>query len=97
MNNLICIAGPTASGKTALSIALAKELGGEIVSCDSMQVYKASNTWLGSRLPDVQAEPEDAQTPLASNSRSKDSPSMPSKQKLTLPGSRLTGSPFSAQ
>ena len=40
MKNLICIAGPTASGKTALSIALAKELGGEIVSCDSMQVYK---------------------------------------------------------
>ena len=40
MKNLICIAGPTASGKTALSIALAKELDGEIVSCDSMQVYK---------------------------------------------------------
>ena len=40
MNNLICIAGPTASGKTALSIALAQELGGEIVSCDSMQVYR---------------------------------------------------------
>ena len=40
MNNLICIAGPTASGKTALSIALAKELGAEIVSCDSMQVYQ---------------------------------------------------------
>ena len=43
MNNLICIAGPTASGKTALSIALAKELDGEIVSCDSMQVYKGMN------------------------------------------------------
>ncbi len=40
MNNLICIAGPTASGKTALSIALAKELDSEIVSCDSMQVYR---------------------------------------------------------
>ena len=40
MHNLICIAGPTASGKTALSIAMAKELGGEIVSCDSMQVYR---------------------------------------------------------
>ena len=40
MTPIICIAGPTASGKTALSIALAKELGGEIVSCDSMQVYK---------------------------------------------------------
>ena len=43
MKNLICIAGPTASGKTALSIALAKELDGEIVSCDSMQVYKGMN------------------------------------------------------
>ena len=40
MKNIICIAGPTASGKTALSIALAKELDGEVVSCDSMQVYK---------------------------------------------------------
>ena len=40
MNNLICIAGPTASGKTALSIALAKELDAEIISCDSMQVYR---------------------------------------------------------
>ena len=44
MNNLICIAGPTASGKTALSIALAKELDGEIVSCDSMQVYRRMDT-----------------------------------------------------
>ncbi len=40
MNNIICIAGPTASGKTALAVELAKELGGEVVSCDSMQVYK---------------------------------------------------------
>ena len=40
MNNIICIAGPTASGKTALAVALAKELGGEVVSCDSMQIYK---------------------------------------------------------
>ena len=40
MNNLICIAGPTASGKTALSISLAKELNAEILSCDSMQVYR---------------------------------------------------------
>ena len=40
MKKIICIAGPTASGKTALSIALAKELDAEVVSCDSMQVYK---------------------------------------------------------
>ena len=38
MNNIICIAGPTASGKTALAVELAKELNGEVVSCDSMQV-----------------------------------------------------------
>lgn len=37
---VIVIAGPTASGKTALSIKLAKELNGEIISCDSMQIYK---------------------------------------------------------
>lgn len=37
---LLAVAGPTASGKTALAIALAERLGGEIVSCDSMQVYR---------------------------------------------------------
>lgn len=37
---LVIIAGPTASGKTALSVELALRLGGEIVSADSMQIYK---------------------------------------------------------
>ena len=37
---VIVICGPTASGKTALSIELAKKIDGEIVSCDSMQIYK---------------------------------------------------------
>ena len=40
MNNIICIAGPTASGKTALAVELAKRFNGEVVSCDSMQVYR---------------------------------------------------------
>ena len=40
MPNIICIAGPTASGKTALAVELAKELDGEVVSCDSMQIYR---------------------------------------------------------
>ena len=40
MHTIICIAGPTASGKTALAVELAKELNGEVISCDSMQVYK---------------------------------------------------------
>ena len=51
MKNLICIAGPTASGKTALAVALANAVNGEVVSCDSMQVYRrmdigtAKPTW----------------------------------------------------
>ena len=36
---IIAVVGPTASGKTALSVALAKALGGEVLSCDSMQIY----------------------------------------------------------
>ena len=37
---VIVIVGPTASGKTALSVELAKKINGQIVSCDSMQIYK---------------------------------------------------------
>ncbi len=40
MNSIVCLAGPTASGKTALAVELAKDLNGEVVSCDSMQVYR---------------------------------------------------------
>ena len=40
MNKIICIVGPTASGKTRLSVELAKALQGEIISCDSMQLYR---------------------------------------------------------
>ena len=42
-DKVIVICGPTASGKTALSIELAKQINGEIVSCDSMQIYKDMN------------------------------------------------------
>lgn len=38
--SLLVVAGPTASGKTALALRLAEELGGEIVSCDSVAVYR---------------------------------------------------------
>lgn len=40
---VIVICGPTASGKTKLSIELAKQIQGEIVSCDSMQIYQEMN------------------------------------------------------
>ena len=48
---VIVIVGPTASGKTALSIELAKKINGEIVSCDSMQIYKDMN--IGSAKPTI--------------------------------------------
>lgn len=40
MAKLLVICGPTASGKTALAVALAKATGGEVVSADSMQIYR---------------------------------------------------------
>ena len=40
MEKVIVIAGPTAAGKTDISVALAKQLNGEIISGDSMQIYK---------------------------------------------------------
>ena len=54
MDNIICIAGPTASGKTALAVELAKEVNGEVVSCDSMQVYKRMD--IGTAKPTVEEQ-----------------------------------------
>ena len=49
---VIVICGPTASGKTGLSIELAKQIQGEIVSCDSMQIYQDMN--IGTAKPTVE-------------------------------------------
>src|SRR5688500_9282210 len=38
--DVVAVLGPTASGKSALGLALARQLSGEIVCCDSMQVYR---------------------------------------------------------
>jgi len=40
MDNIICVVGPTASGKTRLAVELARKYGGEVLSCDSMQIYR---------------------------------------------------------
>ena len=53
--NVLCIVGPTACGKTALSVALAKKLGGEIVSADAVAVYRGLD--IGSAKP-TEAERE---------------------------------------
>ncbi len=52
MKNVLAVVGATASGKTSLSIALAKELGGEIISCDSMQIYRGMD--IGTAKPTVE-------------------------------------------
>ena len=51
MQNICAIAGPTASGKTALAVELAIRLGGEVVSFDSMQVY--TDLAVGTAKPDI--------------------------------------------
>ncbi len=43
MKKILIVAGPTASGKSALAIELAKRFNGEIISCDSMQIYRDLN------------------------------------------------------
>lgn len=40
MDKIICVVGPTASGKTALAVELAERLDGEVIGCDSMQIYR---------------------------------------------------------
>jgi tRNA dimethylallyltransferase len=46
-DELLAIVGPTASGKTALAVALAERLGGEVVSADSVQIYRAFDAGSG--------------------------------------------------
>ncbi len=56
MKRLLVIAGPTAAGKTALGIALAKKLNGEIVSADSMQLYKGLDIGTAKATEEEQAQ-----------------------------------------
>ena len=51
---IICIAGPTASGKTSLAVELAKELDGEVISCDSMQIYRGMDIGTAKPTPEEQ-------------------------------------------
>ena len=55
---LLCVVGPTASGKTWLAVELAKAFDGEVVSADSMQVYKTLS--IGTAKP----SPEEMQSEL---------------------------------
>ena len=51
MEKIICVAGPTASGKTRLAVELAKKYDGEVLSCDSMQIYRGME--IGTAAPTV--------------------------------------------
>ena len=51
-DDLLAVVGPTASGKTALAVELAERLGGEVVSADSVQIYRAFDVGSGKPTPD---------------------------------------------
>ena len=53
---VIAVVGPTAVGKTALAIALAKALDGEVISCDSMQIYRGMDIGTAKATPDERGE-----------------------------------------
>ena len=56
MRQLVAVVGPTASGKTAFGIELAKALGSEIISTDSMQFYRGMEIGTGAPTPEEQAQ-----------------------------------------
>ncbi len=58
MLKAIAIVGPTASGKTALSLAVAERLGCKIISCDSMQIYRGMDIGTAKATPEEQASAE---------------------------------------
>lgn len=63
MKRMITILGPTASGKTPLAAALAAEIGGEIISADSRQVYRRMDIGTGKDLADYTVEVGDCKSP----------------------------------
>ena len=54
LEKIIAVVGPTASGKTALAIEIAKKFNGEVVSCDSMQIYKHMD--IGTAKPTIEEQ-----------------------------------------
>lgn len=52
MDRIVCVVGPTASGKTRLAVSLAEALNGEVISCDSMQIYKGMD--IGTAKPTIE-------------------------------------------
>ena len=57
MQKMLTILGPTASGKTPLAAALAKRVGGEIISADSRQVYRRMDIVTGKDIDDYDGVP----------------------------------------
>ena len=55
MIKAVAVIGPTASGKTALSLALAARLGAEIIVCDSMQIYRGMDIGTAKPTPEETA------------------------------------------
>ena len=52
MSRVVCVVGPTASGKTKMGVALARRFGGEVVSADSMQIYRGMSIGTAAPTPE---------------------------------------------
>ena len=52
---VVCVVGPTASGKTKMGVALAKRFNGEVVSVDSMQIYRGMEIGTAAPTPEEMA------------------------------------------
>ena len=75
-HKIICIVGPTASGKSDLAQEIALALGGEIVSADSMQIYRGMDIGTGKVTSDQQRV-----RPCIKNTRDRFFPTSPTKEK----------------
>ena len=55
-NKLVCVVGPTAAGKTKLAVDIALAFGGEVVSADSMQIYRGMDIGTAKPSPEEMRE-----------------------------------------
>ena len=80
---LVVITGPTASGKTALGVMLAQRLGGEVVSADSMQIYRGMDIGTATPTPEeMQGVPHHMLNVAESPTRRRTTPSRATPRKL---------------
>ena len=83
---IVCVVGPTACGKTTLGVLLAKRYGGEVVSADSMQIYRGMTIGTAAPTAEATAEPDENAVPEYAVLNT-----VPAGATLTLSGTHSSG------